>query len=86
MFKLLSSQDDAPVLVEWVSKGPYYPQWQLADNPELIALLGENVRKIEVYEDHGNHWIPVGLSHTFLLESGCNIFIRCYGVSHCWDF
>lgn len=86
MFELLSSQDDAPVLVEWVSKCPYYPQWQLTDDPELIALLGENVRKIEVYKDRSNRWIPVGLSHTFSLESGCNIFIRHYGVLHCRDF
>ncbi|KAG1760564.1 hypothetical protein EV702DRAFT_1242805 [Suillus placidus] len=78
--------DDAPVLVEWVSKCPYYPQWQLADDPDLIALLGEDLRKIEVYEERTNRWIPVGLSHTFSLESGCNIFIRRYGVSRCRDF
>ncbi|KAG1777176.1 hypothetical protein EV702DRAFT_1226088 [Suillus placidus] len=75
--------DDAPVLVEWVS---YYPQWQLADDPDLIALLGEDLRKIEVYKERTNRWIPVGLSHMFSLESGCNIFIRRYGVSRCRDF
>ncbi|KAG1764942.1 hypothetical protein EDD22DRAFT_845643 [Suillus occidentalis] len=85
-FRIWDMIDDAPVLVEWVFKCPYYPQWQLTDNPELIALLGENMWKIEVYKDCSNHWIQAGLSHTFSLESGCNIFSCHFGVLHCRDF
>ncbi|KAG1719108.1 uncharacterized protein EDB91DRAFT_1257907 [Suillus paluster] len=73
-------------VLHWYDSCPYYPQWQLADDPDLIALLGEDLRKMEVYEEHTNRWIPAGLSHTFSLKSGCNVFIRRYGVSRCRDF
>ncbi|KAG1812461.1 uncharacterized protein BJ212DRAFT_1483099 [Suillus subaureus] len=39
--------DNAAVKVEWVSKCPYYPQWQLANDPELITSLGTDIHKIK---------------------------------------
>jgi hypothetical protein len=45
-------KDNAAVKVEWVSKYPYYPQWQLVDDPELVASLGTDIHKIEVYDKH----------------------------------
>ncbi|KAG1801320.1 hypothetical protein EV424DRAFT_1545433 [Suillus variegatus] len=67
--------DNAAVKVKWVSKCPYYPQWQLADNPELVASLGADIHKIEVYDEHLQCWIPTALTHTISLESGCNVFL-----------
>ncbi|KAG2152953.1 hypothetical protein DEU56DRAFT_908128 [Suillus clintonianus] len=78
--------DDAAVRVEWVSKCPYYPQWQLADDPELVASLGTDIQKIEVYDAHLQRWIPTALTHTISLESGCHIFLRRYGVTQCDRF
>lgn len=69
-----------------MSKCPYYPQWQLADNPELVASLGADIHKIEVYDEHLQRWIPTALTHTISLESGCNVFLRRYGVMHCNSF
>ncbi|KAG1731955.1 hypothetical protein EDD22DRAFT_852808, partial [Suillus occidentalis] len=78
--------DNAAVKVEWVSKCPYYPQWQLADDPELVASLGTDIHKIEVYDEHFRCWIPTALTHTISLESGCHLFLRCYGVIQCDGF
>ncbi|KAG1724049.1 uncharacterized protein EDB91DRAFT_1255420 [Suillus paluster] len=75
--------DDATVRVEWVSKCPYYPQWQLANDPELVASLGTDIQKIEVYDAHLQCWIPTALTHTISLESGYHIFLRRYGVMQC---
>ncbi|KAG1760624.1 hypothetical protein EDD22DRAFT_848357 [Suillus occidentalis] len=78
--------DNAAVKVEWVSKCPYYPQWQLADDPELVASLGTDIHKIEVYDEHFRRWIPTALTHTISLESGCHLFLRRYGVIQCDGF
>ncbi|KAG2366722.1 hypothetical protein BDR07DRAFT_1373437 [Suillus spraguei] len=78
--------DNTAVKMEWVSKCPYYPQWQLADDPELVASLGTDIRKIEVYNECLQCWIPTALSHTISLESGCHVFLRRYDVMQCNDF
>ncbi|KAG1725133.1 hypothetical protein EDD22DRAFT_961690 [Suillus occidentalis] len=78
--------DNAAVKVEWVSKCPYYPQWQLADDPELVTSLGTDIHKIEVYDEHFRCWIPTALTHTISLESGCHLFLRRYGVIQCDGF
>ena len=64
----------------------YFPYYQLADDPELIASLGENIIKIEVFDDRLKEWIPASLSYPFTLESGCHVFVRRIGVNHCHDF
>ncbi|KAG1882184.1 hypothetical protein F4604DRAFT_1991921 [Suillus subluteus] len=39
--------NNAPVVEEWVTDCPFYPQFQLADDPALIDSLGEEINKIE---------------------------------------
>lgn len=56
------------------------------DDVELVASLGDNITKIEVFEDRLKQWIPASLSHPFVLESECHVFIRHLGVTECLDF
>ncbi|KAG1869639.1 hypothetical protein F4604DRAFT_1927055 [Suillus subluteus] len=37
---------------------PYFPQYQLSDDPALIASLGANILKIDVFEECFMRWIP----------------------------
>jgi hypothetical protein len=69
-----------------VSDCPYFPFYQLADDPELVTALGENITKIEVFEDRLKEWIPASLSHPLTLESECHVFIRRYGITDCHNF
>ncbi|KAG1795002.1 hypothetical protein EV424DRAFT_1547694 [Suillus variegatus] len=78
--------DNTPVKRQWVSDCPYFPFYQLADDPELVTALGENVTKIEVFEDRLKEWIPASLSHPLTLESECHVFIRRYGITDCHNF
>ncbi|KAG2117878.1 uncharacterized protein F5147DRAFT_648318 [Suillus discolor] len=78
--------DNAPVIEEWVTNCPFFPQFQLADDSVLVDLLGEEINKIEVFDEHIQRWIPAGLTHTFSLQSGCHIFIRRQGVTICEGF
>jgi hypothetical protein len=43
-------QNNAPVREEWVTDCPFFPQFQLMDDPALIDSLGEEIKKIEVFE------------------------------------
>ncbi|KAG1775787.1 hypothetical protein EV702DRAFT_1046677 [Suillus placidus] len=78
--------DNTPVKRQWVSDCPYFPFYQLADDPELVTALGENITKIEVFEDRLKEWIPASLSHPLTLESECHVFIRRYGIADCHNF
>ncbi|KAG1786127.1 uncharacterized protein HD556DRAFT_1449982 [Suillus plorans] len=78
--------DHAPVKRQWVSDCKYFLFYQLVDDVELVASLGDNITKIEVFEDHLKQWIPASLSHPFVLESECHVFIRRLGVTECLDF
>jgi hypothetical protein len=64
----------------------YFPFYQLVDDAELVASLGNNITRIEVFEDRLLQWIPASLSHPFVLESECHIFIRRLGVTECLNF
>ncbi|KAG2121111.1 hypothetical protein DEU56DRAFT_918349 [Suillus clintonianus] len=78
--------DDVPASRQWVSNCPFFPFFQLADDPDILPSLGENITKIEVFEDRLQQWIPAKLTHDFPLESECHIFIRRFGVTSCHDF
>ncbi|KAG1739076.1 hypothetical protein EDD22DRAFT_851999 [Suillus occidentalis] len=78
--------DDVPVMMKRVVHCPYYPQYQLIDDPALVQSLGDNVQKIDIFEEGFMRWIPSTLSHTFTLGSGCQIFIRRHGVTQCSEF
>lgn len=78
--------DDVPVTLQWVSNCPFFPQYQLTDDPLLVESLGTGISKIEVYEECFARWIPALLSHTFTLTTGGHIFIRRCGVTRCEDF
>ncbi|KAG2368027.1 hypothetical protein BDR07DRAFT_151897 [Suillus spraguei] len=78
--------NNAPVVEEWVTDCPFYPQFQLADDPALIDSLGEDINKIEVFEERLQRWIPAGLTYAFSLQSGCHVFIRRRGVTVCEGF
>ncbi|KAG1846157.1 hypothetical protein C8R48DRAFT_779649 [Suillus tomentosus] len=78
--------DHAPIKRQWVSDCKYFPFYQLVDDIELVASLGNNITKIEVFEDRLKQWIPASLSHPFVLESECHVFIRRLGVTECLDF
>ncbi|KAG1722833.1 uncharacterized protein EDB91DRAFT_1340348 [Suillus paluster] len=43
--------NNAPVVEEWVTDCPFFPQFQLSDDPALIDSLGEGIDKIEVFEE-----------------------------------
>ncbi|KAG1731338.1 uncharacterized protein EDB91DRAFT_1252205 [Suillus paluster] len=70
----------------WVSNCPFFPFFQLADDPDILSSLGENITKIEVFKDRLQQWIPAKLTHNFPLESECHIFIHRFGVTSCRDF
>ncbi|KAG2114123.1 hypothetical protein DEU56DRAFT_985166 [Suillus clintonianus] len=55
--------DYAPVKRQWVSDCKYFPFYQLVDDAELVASLGDSITKIEVFEDRLKQWIPASLSH-----------------------
>ncbi|KAG2338605.1 hypothetical protein BDR05DRAFT_1004050 [Suillus weaverae] len=78
--------DNTPVKCQWVSNCPYFPFYQLADDPELVTALGENITKIEVFEDRLKEWIPASLSHPLTLKSECHVFIQRYGITDCHNF
>ncbi|KAG2741489.1 hypothetical protein P692DRAFT_20752259 [Suillus brevipes Sb2] len=78
--------DDEPVMMQWVSNCPFFPQYQLSDDSILIESLGTDISKIDVYEERYARWIPAPLSHTFTLTTGGHIFIRRHGVTQCEGF
>ncbi|KAG1904179.1 uncharacterized protein F5891DRAFT_1184362 [Suillus fuscotomentosus] len=78
--------DNAPVLMQWVMHCPYFPQYQLSDDPALVASLGDNILKIDVFEEHFMWWIPSALTYPFTLDLWCHIFIQCHSVTDCSDF
>ncbi|KIK32332.1 hypothetical protein CY34DRAFT_111007 [Suillus luteus UH-Slu-Lm8-n1] len=80
------NRDDIPVSKQWVTNCPFFPFFQLADDPGLLSSLGENITKIEVFEDRLQQWIPSNLTHDFSLKSQCHTFIRRFGVTSCHDF
>jgi hypothetical protein len=79
-------KDYAPIKRQWVLDCKYFPFYQLVDDMELVASLGDSITRIEVFEDRLLQWIPASLSHPFVLESECHIVIRCLGVTECLDF
>jgi hypothetical protein len=74
------------VLMQWVMHCPYFPQYQLSDDPALVASLGDNILKIDVFEERFMRWIPSVLTYPFTLDSRCHIFVRRHGVTDCSDF
>ncbi|KAG2109514.1 hypothetical protein DEU56DRAFT_905628 [Suillus clintonianus] len=78
--------DDAPVIMQWVTHCPFFPQYQLSDDPTLLQSLGDDIQKIDVFEASFMRWIPSVLTHTFTLDSGCHVFIRRHSVTECADF
>ncbi|KAG1894980.1 uncharacterized protein F5891DRAFT_1194646 [Suillus fuscotomentosus] len=78
--------DNAPVLMQWVMHCPYFPQYQLSGDPALVASLGDNILKIDVFEERFMRWIPSALTYPFTLDSRCHIFVRHHGVTDCSDF
>ncbi|KAG2751906.1 hypothetical protein P692DRAFT_20725628 [Suillus brevipes Sb2] len=78
--------DDAPVIMQWVTHCPFFPQYQLSDDPTLLQSLGDDIQKIDVFEASFMRWIPSVLMHTFTLDSGCHVFIQRHGVTECADF
>ncbi|KAF8131121.1 hypothetical protein EV363DRAFT_1398922 [Boletus edulis] len=53
---------------------------------KLVAWLGDNIVKIEVFEDQLMRWITTDLQHTFTLEPKCHLFLHRYGVTDCQHF
>ncbi|KAG2121179.1 hypothetical protein BD769DRAFT_1671653 [Suillus cothurnatus] len=78
--------DNTPVSMQWAVHCPYFPQYQLSDDPALVNSLGRNIEKIDVFEESFMRWIPSTLAHPFTLDSGCHIFIRRHGVTECSGF
>ncbi|KAG1838438.1 hypothetical protein DFJ58DRAFT_733812 [Suillus subalutaceus] len=78
--------DDTPVLMQWVVHCPYFLQYQLSDDPTLIASLGTDIQKIDIFEESFMRWILSALTHPFTLDSGCHVFIRCHSITDCNDF
>ncbi|KAG2108673.1 uncharacterized protein F5147DRAFT_773469 [Suillus discolor] len=78
--------DNTPVLMQWAVHCPYFPQYQLSDDPALVNSLGSNISKIDVFEESFMRWIPSTLAHPFTLDSGCHVFIRRHGVTECSGF
>jgi hypothetical protein len=74
------------VLMQWVMHCPYFPQYQLSDDPALVASLGDNILKIDVFEECFMRWIPSVLMYPFTLDSWCHIFVRRHGITDCSDF
>lgn len=72
--------------MQWVTHCPFFPQYQLSDDPTLLQSLGNDIQKIDIFEANFMRWIPSVLTHTFTLDSGCHIFIRRHGVTECADF
>jgi hypothetical protein len=72
--------------MQWVTHCPFFPQYQLSDDPTLLQSLGDDIQKIDVFEASFMRWIPSVLMHTFTLDSGCHVFIRRHGVTECTDF
>ncbi|KAG2745337.1 hypothetical protein P692DRAFT_20741736 [Suillus brevipes Sb2] len=81
-----STRDNAPVLMQWVMHCPYFPQYQLSDDPALVESLGDNILKIDVFEERFMRWIPSALTYPFTLASRCHVFVRRHGVTDCSDF
>ncbi|KIK35154.1 hypothetical protein CY34DRAFT_17199 [Suillus luteus UH-Slu-Lm8-n1] len=67
--------DNVPVLMQWVMHCPYFPHYQLSDDPTLVASLGANILKIDVFEECFMRWIPSVLMYPFTLDSRCHVFI-----------
>lgn len=78
--------DNMPASIQWTVHCPYFPQYQLSDDPALVDSLGTNIEKINVFEESFMRWIPSILTHPFTLDLGCHIFIRRHGVTECSDF
>ncbi|KAG1895672.1 uncharacterized protein F5891DRAFT_984108 [Suillus fuscotomentosus] len=78
--------DNTPVSMQWAVHCPYFPQYQLSDDPALVNSLGSNIEKIDVFEESFMCWIPSMLAHPFTLDSGCHVFIRHHGVTECSGF
>jgi hypothetical protein len=61
--------------MQWAVHCPYFPQYQLSDDPTLVNSLGRNIEKINVFEESFMCWTPSMLAHPFTLDSGCHVFI-----------
>ncbi|KAG2029610.1 hypothetical protein BDR03DRAFT_987641 [Suillus americanus] len=43
--------DNTPVSMQWAVHCPYFPQYQLSDDPALVNSLGSNIEEIKVFEE-----------------------------------
>ncbi|KAF8431626.1 hypothetical protein L210DRAFT_155575 [Boletus edulis BED1] len=77
-------RDNVPAQSQWISKCPYYPQYRLSDDLDLLASL--NMDRIEIFDMDSQRWIGAPLNFDFTLKSDCHLFLRRLGVVQCHDF
>ena len=78
------TQDNVPAQSQWIANCPYYPQYRLSDDPELLTSL--DLDHIEVFDVDSQRWIGAPLNFDFTLKTDCHLFIRRLGVVQCHDF
>jgi hypothetical protein len=78
------TQDNVPAQSQWIANCPYYPQYRLSDDLELLASLDLN--HIEVFNVDSQRWIGAPLNFDFTLKTDCHLFIHRLGVFQCHDF
>ncbi|KAJ7446360.1 hypothetical protein FB451DRAFT_1412387 [Mycena latifolia] len=73
--------DQKAPMILGVEECPSWPNFRLAEAPQTLALLGDNIGDVEFYEVCFRLWIRVGLRYTHVLTPNTYLLVRRYGVT-----